>query len=118
MAAVETAVKPNPQLPDDQWAAYKKDQVSQAHEDLGMAALARKKPDVAVTEFKLAVDGASSPDPGTMVRLAAAYDQVGKPTEALALCNQILAMPNLHPAIKRFAENEKTRAEAAAKGGK
>ncbi|MGD1097550.1 MAG: hypothetical protein ABSB35_36885 [Bryobacteraceae bacterium] len=118
MAAIEAAAKPNPQLSDEQWANHKKDVTSQAHEDLGMAALARKKPDVAVAEFKLAVDGAATPDPGTMVRLAAAYDQAGKPDDALAMCNRILAMPNLHPAIKKFAENEKARAEAAAKGGK
>jgi tetratricopeptide (TPR) repeat protein len=116
IALIEAAPKPNPQITDDQWASHKKDSISEAHEDLGMAALARKKTDVAVAEFKLSVEGAATPDPATMVRLAAAYNQSGKPDDALAMCTKILAMPNLHPAIKKFAESEKARAEAAKNG--
>ncbi len=78
MPVIAAAAKPNPQLTDDQWAGFKKDITSQAHEDLGLVALARKKYDVAATEFKTAVDGAATPDPATMVRLAAAYDQGGQ----------------------------------------
>jgi tetratricopeptide (TPR) repeat protein len=114
--AIQSAAKPNPQVTDDQWAGYKKDLTSQGHEDLGMAALARKKMDVAVAEFKLAVDGAATPDAGTMVRLAAAYNQSGKPDDAIAVCTKVLAMSNLHPAVKKFAETEKARAEQAKNG--
>jgi tetratricopeptide (TPR) repeat protein len=95
IAAIEAAGKPNPKITDDQWANHKKDSISEAHEDLGMAALARKKTDVAVAEFKLAVDGAATPDPATMARLAAAYNQSGKPEDALAVCTKVLVMPNL-----------------------
>ena len=85
IAAVNAAVKPNPSLPDAQWNDIKKDFVSQGHEDLGLIAVVRKKTDVAVTEFKTAVDGASQPDPVVMARLAAAYNQAGNPDEAIAV---------------------------------
>jgi tetratricopeptide (TPR) repeat protein len=111
--AINSAVKPNPQLPEDQWTAQKKDDLAQVHVDLGMVAIARKKYDVAITEFKTAVDGAATPEPATMVRLAAAYDQGGKPDEGLAMLEKVLATPNLNPAIKQFATAEKARAEQA-----
>ncbi len=113
IAAVAAAPKPNAQMTEEQWTALKKDYVSQGHEDLGMAALARKKPDVAVAEFKLSVEGAATPDPATMVRLTAAYNQTGHPDDAIAMANKVLAMPNLNPVIKKFADGEKARAEAA-----
>ncbi len=115
---IAAAVKPNPQLTDDQWAGFKKDVTSQAHEDLGLVALARKKYDVAATEFKTSVDGAATPDPATMVRLATAYDQGGKPDDGIAVLDKVLAMPNLNPIIKQFATAEKTRAEQAKNGKK
>jgi tetratricopeptide (TPR) repeat protein len=113
IAAVNAAVKPNPSLPDAQWNDIKKDFVSQGHEDLGLIAVVRKKTDVAVTEFKTAVDGASQPDPVVMARLAAAYNQAGNPDEAIAVATKILAMSDASDAVKRFAQNEKTRAEQA-----
>lgn len=113
IAAINAAPKPNPQITDDQWAAAKKDFISQAHENMGLAALARKKNDVAITEFKTAVEGASTPDPTTMVRLASAYDQAGKYDEGLAILAKVLAMPDVNPVVKQFAQSEKTRAEQA-----
>jgi len=110
---INAAPKPNPQLADDQWQGQKKDDLSQAHVDLGMVAIARKKYDAAITEFKTAVDGAATPEAATMVRLAAAYDQGGKPDEGIAVLDKVLAMPNLSPAVKQFATAEKTRAEQA-----
>jgi len=107
---VKTAAKPRPDLPDEQWEAAKKDYTSQAHEALGLAAMARKKYPEAVTHFKAGVDVASTPDPATMVRLASAYNQSGKPDEAIALVDKIMAMPDLHPQIKQVAENEKANA--------
>jgi Tfp pilus assembly protein PilF len=102
----------------EQWEAHKKDSVSQAHEDLGLAALARKKYDVAITEFKTAVDSASQVDPATMVRLAAAYDQAGKQDEGIAELDKVLALPNLNPVIKQFASAERARALMAKNGKK
>lgn len=115
---VNTATKPNPQMTDDQWNGYKKDMISQAHEDLGLIALARKKFDAAAVEFKESVDGAATVDPATMVRLATAYDQSGKPDEGIAVLDKVLAMPNLNPVVKKFATDEKARAEQAKVGKK
>lgn len=113
---VDTAPKANPAVTDEQWAGFKKDIVSQAHEDLGLVALARKKYDVAVTEFKTSVDGAATPDPATMVRLATAYVEGGKPDDGIAVLDKVLAMPNVNPIVKRFATNEKAKAEQAKNG--
>jgi hypothetical protein len=64
---VATAVKPNPQLTDEQWEGAKKDVTAQAYEALGQAAMVRKKYDVAAQNWKTAVDTAATPDPATMV---------------------------------------------------
>lgn len=111
------APKPNPQLTDEQWAAAKKDMMSQGHEALGMAAMARKKYDVAATEFKTSVDQASQPDPATMVRLGAAYNLGGKHDDAIAVLDKVLALTDAHPAVKQFAQAEKVRATQAKSGG-
>lgn len=113
IAAIDEAQKPNPQITDEQWAGYKKDMASQAHENLGLAALARKKYDVAIAEFKTSVDSAATPDPSTWVRLAAAYDQGGQPDQGIAVLDKVLAMPNLNPIVKQFATAEKARAQQA-----
>jgi tetratricopeptide (TPR) repeat protein len=84
MEILKTLPKPRPDIPDEQWEAAKKDFTAQAHEALGLAALARKKYDVAIAEFKLAVEGAANPDPATMVRLGAVYNMTGKYDDAIA----------------------------------
>src|SRR5258708_7925928 len=78
MALIPSAAKPNPQITDEQWEAMKKDDTAQGHVDFGMIALARKKPDVAATEFKTAVDSAATPDPIVMIRLRSEERRVGK----------------------------------------
>lgn len=119
IAAIQTSQKPSwTTASPEQWEAHKKDSISQAHEDLGLAALARKKYDVAISEFKTAVDSASQVDPATLVRLAAAYDQAGKPDEGIATLDKVLATPNLNPIIKQFANAERTRAMNAKNGKK
>lgn len=117
MAMIPNAVKPASlgKVSDEQWENYKKDSMARVHQDLGLIASVQKKWDVAVTEFKAAVDASSEPDSVIMVRLANAYDQQGKPDEAIAVLDKVLAMPNLNPAVKTFAENEKAQAEKAQK---
>jgi lipopolysaccharide biosynthesis regulator YciM len=110
LAALKTAPKPNPQLTDDQWNGIKKDFESQAHETLGMVATVQKKQDVAVTEFKTSLEGEPTPDPGTMVRLASVYDDMGKFDDAAALLDKVAAS-NAPPAIKQVGQNEKARAD-------
>jgi tetratricopeptide (TPR) repeat protein len=109
IANVNAAQKPNPQLSDAQWDEGKKFIVAQAHNGLGMAALVRKKWDVAVTEFKAATDAVPN-EPAFQVRLASAYESAGKHDEAIAVCDKVLADPQLHPTTKQVATNIKDTA--------
>jgi len=113
ITSLQTAPKPNPQLPDAQWEEGKKYMMAQAHSDLGLVALTRKKYDVAITEFKAAND--LDAQPAYQVRMASAYQNAGKNEEALALVNKLLADPQLHPTIKSVAENIKTAASQGKK---
>jgi tetratricopeptide (TPR) repeat protein len=106
----KTAPKPNPQLTDEQWDEAKKDVMSQGYEALGQAAMVRKKYDVAVQNWKTAVETASSPDPATMVRLASAYNQMGKADEAIAVLDKLNTMPEVHPQIKAAATEQRNNA--------
>jgi len=115
MAALTTAAKPRPDLPDDQWAAAKKDFEAQAHEALGMAAMIRKKHDVAIKEFQTAISTASQPDPTSKIRLASAFTQSGKPDDAIKTLDEVMADPQLNPALRQAAQSEKMKA-AQAKG--
>jgi tetratricopeptide (TPR) repeat protein len=110
---VNTASKPNPQITDAQWEEGKKFVTAQAHNGLGMAALVRKKFDVAIAEFKTAAE--NDPQPAYLVRLASAYESSGKHDEAIATCDKVLADPQLHPQIKQVATNIKNAAAAAKK---
>jgi tetratricopeptide (TPR) repeat protein len=107
---LKTALKPNPTLTDEQWEGVKKDLNAQAHEALGMGAMVRKKYDVAITEFKIAIEVATVPDAATMVRLGAVYNQAGKHDDAVAILDKVLNTANVHPQIKQFAQAEKVRA--------
>lgn len=113
MEDLKTAAKPNPQITDDQWNAAKKDMTSQAHQALGMAAMLRKKYDVAITEFKTAVEAASTPDAATQVRLATALEATGKYDDAIAILDKVMAAPDVHPAVKQYAQAERVRAMQA-----
>jgi len=111
MALIPTATKPNPQLTDDQWANLKKEDTARGHEALGLIAVARKKYDDAAGEFKLATETSPEPQAATFVRMAGAYTDGGKPDQAIAALDKVLAMPNLPDQIKQVAQAEKTRAE-------
>src|SRR5436853_1771588 len=115
MEILKDAPKPNAQVTDEQWAQGKKEYMAQAHEALGFAATARKNYDTAITELKLAIEDV--PDPIAMVRLAQAYNQAGKPDDALALLDKVMAIADLHPSIRQFAQAEKVRATQAKTGG-
>lgn len=117
LEALKDAPKPNPQITDDQWASVKKDYVSQAHESFAAAAALRKKYDVAISEYKQAVEGAGTPDPATMVRLGQVYNVAGKPDEAIAILDKVMADSNVHPQIRQVAQAERVRAIQAKGGG-
>ncbi len=116
IAALQDAPKMNPGMTDDQWAAAKKDYVADAHQALGMVASTRKKNDVAISEYKLAVNTASNPDPATSVRLGQALNKAGKYDEAVAVLDKVMATPDVNAQVKQFAQAERVRA-VTAKGG-
>ena len=111
---VQSAVKPNPQIPDAQWDEFKKGIVARAHNAIGLGNLTRKKYDTAAAEFKAAAD--ADPQPAYVVRQASALQAGGKNDEAIALCDKLLADANLHPMIKQVAQQ--VRAAAVKAGGK
>ena len=113
MALIPSATKPNPQVTDAQWEALKKDDAARGHEALGMIAVARKKYDDAAGQFKQATETAAEPQPATFIRMGGAYTDAGKPDQAIAALDKVLAMPNLPDQIKKVAQSEKDRAEKA-----
>lgn len=115
---LKTAESPRPDITAEQWAGYKKDLEAQAHEVLGLSAMVRKKYDVAVQEFKTSTEVASQQDPATFARLAQAYREGGKHDDAIATADKVLAMPNLNPAVKQYAEQQKALATKAKGGAK
>jgi tetratricopeptide (TPR) repeat protein len=116
IAIINTAEKPNPQLPDEQWASIKKDMLSRGHETLGMLAAVDKKYDAAITEFKTAIDTGATPQPSVMIRLAVAYTNTKKFDEASATVDKVLAMAGTPESLKKIAQEEKARI-AKLKGG-
>jgi len=111
---LKTAAKPNPQMTDKDWDDAKQQMTAEAHSGMGLAALARKKFDVAANEFKTAAD--MDPQPAYLVREASALQSSGKNDEAIAMCDKVLADAQLHPAIKQVAQS--VRAAAIKAGGK
>jgi tetratricopeptide (TPR) repeat protein len=113
LALIPAATKPNPQLTDVQWEALKKDDTARGHEALGLIAGARKQYDVAASEYKTATETAAEPQPATYIRMAGAYTDGGKPDQAIAALDKVMAMANLPDQIKKVAQSEKDRAEKA-----
>jgi tetratricopeptide (TPR) repeat protein len=110
LAIIPDEPKPAASVTDAQWEEAKKNSIARVHFDLGLVAMTRKKPDVAANEYKLAVDGSTAPDPVWMIRLGNAYNQAGKPDDAIAVLDKALAVPDLNPQIKNIAANERANA--------
>jgi len=113
---MKTLPKPNPQITDEQWADAKKDTTAEGYNAIGLANLVRKKYDAAAASFKSAVDANSRPEPAYMVREASALQSAGKNDEAIALCDKVTAIPDVHAQIKSVAAS--IRAAAVKAGGK
>jgi len=107
---LKDAPKPNPNLTDDQWAGAKKDFAADGHAALGMGAMARKKYDVAESEFKIAIDTAQKPDPSNMVRLGKAYMDDGKYDDAIAQFDKVMAMQDINVQVRQVAQAQRVRA--------
>ncbi len=93
---------------EEQWPAYKAQQAARAHEVLGSAAMARKKYDVAIAEYKSSND--TSPDAASLYRMAAAYDAAGKYDEGIAILDKLMAQSDVNPTIRQYAQAERVRA--------
>ncbi|MCP5109866.1 MAG: hypothetical protein GY953_03430 [bacterium] len=119
MAALETAPRPREDITDDQWAMAKKDFRAQAHDALGLAAMARKDWDTAIAEFKNSVEIANTPEPASHLRMAHSMNKAQRHDEAIAALDQLMADPQLHAQIRQLAQQERLNAvrgkEAAAK---
>jgi len=103
------AVKPNPKVSDADWEEAKKFTIARIHNGLGMLAQVQKKWDDAIKEYQLALDGDPEQD-AYATRLANAYLGAGKKPEAIAICDKLLAKPNLHPQIKAVVTSIRNQA--------
>lgn len=109
IANVKATAKPNPQLSDEQWAEIQKQIQAEAHNGIGMGELVRKKNDVAIAEFKAAID--LDPKEYTyQVRLASALQVAGKNDEAKAVAEKVISAPDVIPQVKQAAESIKAAA--------
>jgi tetratricopeptide (TPR) repeat protein len=118
LAVIPTATKPEGAGSEAEWNNFKKDQTANAHKDLGLIAAARQKFDVAAKEYQISVDTAVTPDTVTMARLANAYNETGKYTEALAMATKVLKIDGVNPTVKAYAEQQQQRAQKGLGTGK
>jgi tetratricopeptide (TPR) repeat protein len=108
---LNSAAKPRPDIPDQQWEDFKKSFIAQAQDELGLAATTRKNWDVAITAFKAAVQ--LDPQPAYKIQMANAMQQGGKNDDAIAVCDEVLGEANVNPQIVQVAKNIKAAATAA-----
>jgi tetratricopeptide (TPR) repeat protein len=113
--SAKDAVKPNPNIPDDQWANAKKDYAADGHSVLGQIAELRKKYDVAISEFKIAEE-TGTPSAISVARLGEAYLGAGKFDDAIAQFDKAVTMPDASPQVKAFVAAKKASA-VKQKGG-
>ena len=110
---LETAPRPTSAISDQQWEEGKKDLIAQAHEAFGLAAMVRKDYQKAVDEFQTAIDSGLTPNPATKVRLGAVLNLSARHDEAIAVLDELMTDPQLHPQIRSFAQTERLRAVQA-----
>ena len=107
----------NQDIPDDQWAAYKKGMMSQAHEAIGMAAFARKNYAAAEAAFKQAAEIAPQPDAMILYRLGTTYAAANKPDEAIAAFDKSVAAGGVKAGGRDLAADGKAAAQKAKAAG-
>lgn len=105
--AAKDMPKPSPQVPDDQWAAARKDLQAQGYAALGMSAALRKKYDDAIADYKQALGVAATSDPTTWVRLGQVYLDANKLDDASAAFDKALSDPTSPASVKQVAQSKK-----------
>ena len=111
---MKTEPKPTAQVTDEQWATIRKDTAAEGYNAIGLANMTRKKYDAAAASFRTALDTVAGPEPAYMVRLALALQNAGMNEEAIAWCDKALAVPNVHPQVKDYAQKIRAMAVKAA----
>lgn len=111
LALIPTAPKPNPQLTDEQWENFKKDDTARAYEALGLIAMAKPDYNEAAKQFQASIDAAASLQPATYVRLGGALNEAKRTDEAIAALDKVIAMPGVPDQIKSVAESERKRSD-------
>ncbi len=110
LSDVKTFPKQSSKITDEQWDKERKNLTGQAYAAEGLMAMARKKYDDAVTQFKASVDASGVPDPNTTFRLGEAYLKAGKTDDAIATFDKVIAMPDASPQVKQYATTRKADA--------
>ncbi len=106
--------KMDPNLPDEEWLATKKDFMSQANESLGLIAFKRENFDGAVESLTKAIELAEAPTGSTLYHLANAYHRGGDATKALEAVNKSIAAGGMQMTDgTNAAEDLKKKIEAA-----
>jgi tetratricopeptide (TPR) repeat protein len=75
-------IKPPRQIPLEQWETTKRGMQLRAHEVLGVVAIDRNQPVIAIDEFKTAISFAPTPDGSQYFRLGIACASAGERTNA------------------------------------
>ena len=106
---LKNASTPPPGMNPATWPDTQKLLTSQCYDALGQAADLRKNYTDAIKAFQTAISTDSS-NTIAQARLAKAYVDNKQYDEGIAQADKVLAMPNLLPAVKNFAQTEKDRA--------
>jgi tetratricopeptide (TPR) repeat protein len=106
---LKSASTPPAGIPDAQWPDYKKQLTSQAYDALGQAAELKKAFPDAIKDYQSAID-AQPTNPVPMARLAKAYRENKQYDEAISEADKVLAMNEVPPSVKTFAQTEKDNA--------
>lgn len=113
LKGLETAQKPNPTLPDAQWAVFKNENKADATQALAHLTVLRGKFDEGAKEYEAAL--ALNPDPFLMIRAGRAFLDMKRPEDAVKWFDRALASPQSDDTAKRIANADKARAVAQIK---
>jgi tetratricopeptide (TPR) repeat protein len=102
--------RPRPDITDEMWAAARRDIGSQAFEARAIAARVDKKYDAAIAAFKRYAADTAQPEPRTMLMFSETYFAVKQWDNGIALLDPLIASPQMHPQIKKAAEDLKAQA--------
>ena len=113
LKGLETAQKPNPTLPDAQWAVFKNENKADATQALAHLTVLRGKFDDGAKEYEAAL--ALNPDPFIMIRAGRAFLDMKRPEDAVKWFDRALTAPGADDSVKRIGTADKARAVAQIK---